>query len=77
MRITTQNHVRRDKHQVPRLFKEHKSYVLEEEQQKLKLDKFVADGAEEWDIKNAVSNLSNSISCLGRREGSLSDRIYS
>ena len=38
-----------------RLFKEHKSYVLEEEQQKIKLDKFIADGAEEWDIKNAVS----------------------
>lgn len=24
-------------------------------QQKLKVDKFVADGAEEWDIKNGVS----------------------
>lgn len=37
-----------------RLFKEHKSYILEEEQQKIKLDKFVANGAEDWDIKNAV-----------------------
>lgn len=40
-----------------RLFKEHKSYVVEEEQQQIKLDKFVANGAEEWDIKNAVSVL--------------------
>lgn len=37
-----------------RLFKEHRSYVLEEEQQKIKVDKFVADGAEDWDIKNGV-----------------------
>ena len=37
-----------------RLYKEHKSYILEQEQQKIKLDKLVADGAEEWDIKNAV-----------------------
>ena len=37
-----------------RLFKEHKSYIKEEEQQKVKLDKFIADNAEEWDIKNAV-----------------------
>ena len=28
--------------------------MLEAEQQKIKLDKFVADGAEDWDIKNAV-----------------------
>ncbi|KAI0815356.1 tubulin binding cofactor A-domain-containing protein [Irpex lacteus] len=43
-----------------RLFKEHKSYVLEEEQQKIKLDKFIADGAEEWDIKNARKMLEES-----------------
>ena len=43
-----------------RLFKEHRSYVLEEEQQKIKLDKFVADGAEDWDIKNAVCARLNS-----------------
>ena len=36
------------------LYKEHKSYILEEEQQKIKLDKFVANKAEDWDIKNAV-----------------------
>lgn len=40
------------------LYKEQKSYVVEAEQQKIKLDKFVADGAENWDIKNAVSTYS-------------------
>ena len=29
-------------------------YRKEAEDQQRKLDKFVADGAEEWDIKNAV-----------------------
>lgn len=29
-------------------------YRNEHTQQKLKVDKFVADGAEEWDIKNGV-----------------------
>ncbi|KAI0348160.1 tubulin binding cofactor A [Trametopsis cervina] len=43
-----------------RLFKEHKSYVVEEEQQKIKLDKFIANGAEEWDIKNARKMLEES-----------------
>lgn len=37
-----------------RLQKDHTLYQKEAEDQKLKLDKFVADGAEEWDIKNAV-----------------------
>lgn len=39
------------------LHKEHKSYIVEEEQQKIKLDKFVAGNAgneEDWDIRNAV-----------------------
>ncbi|THH30624.1 hypothetical protein EUX98_g3551 [Antrodiella citrinella] len=36
-----------------RLFKEHQTYEKEEVDQKIKLDKFVADGAEAWDIKNA------------------------
>ena len=31
--------------------------MLEEEQQKLKLDKFIANNAEDWDIKNAVCGL--------------------
>ncbi|KIP11705.1 hypothetical protein PHLGIDRAFT_437851 [Phlebiopsis gigantea 11061_1 CR5-6] len=43
-----------------RLFKEHRSYILEAEQQKIKLDKFVADGAEDWDIKNAKRMLEES-----------------
>lgn len=43
-----------------RLFKEHKSYVLEEEQQKIKLDKFIAENAEDWDIKNARRMLEES-----------------
>ncbi|PCH34130.1 tubulin binding cofactor A [Wolfiporia cocos MD-104 SS10] len=36
-----------------RLYKEHKSYQREEEEQKRKLDKFIADRAEDWYIKNA------------------------
>ncbi|OCH90060.1 tubulin binding cofactor A [Obba rivulosa] len=36
-----------------RLSKEHRSYQTEEEDLKRALDKFLADGAEEWDIKNA------------------------
>ncbi|KZT08633.1 tubulin binding cofactor A [Laetiporus sulphureus 93-53] len=35
-----------------RLYKEHKSYEREAEELKRKLDKFIADGAEDWDIKN-------------------------
>ena len=51
---------------VYRLFKEHRSYVLEEEQQKIKLDKFIADNAEDWDIKNAVrGTCSNTTSSCG------------
>jgi tubulin-specific chaperone A len=34
--------------------KEHNIYRKEAEDQKRKLDKFVDDGAEDWDIKNAV-----------------------
>jgi hypothetical protein len=37
-----------------RLLKEHGSYKDEIVQLQLKHDKFVAEGAEEWDIKNAV-----------------------
>jgi len=36
-----------------RLYKEHQSYEKEAEDQKRKLDKFIADDAEAWDIKNA------------------------
>ena len=38
-----------------RLLKEHQSYRKEVEEQNIKVNKLVADGAEEWDIKNAVS----------------------
>jgi len=37
---------------VKRLSKEHKLYRTEAEDQKKKVDKFLAEGAEEWDIKN-------------------------
>ncbi|KAI0081121.1 tubulin binding cofactor A [Panus rudis PR-1116 ss-1] len=37
---------------VKRLHKEHLSYQKEEEDLKRKLEKFLADGAEDWDIKN-------------------------
>ncbi|KAI0931463.1 hypothetical protein AcW1_001143 [Taiwanofungus camphoratus] len=43
-----------------RLAKEHKSYQKEEEQQKRKLDKLLADGAEDWDVKNARLMLAES-----------------
>ncbi|KAH9949340.1 tubulin binding cofactor A-domain-containing protein [Amylocystis lapponica] len=43
-----------------RLAKEHKSYQKEEEDQKRKLDKFVADRAEDWDIGNATRMLEES-----------------
>ena len=39
------------------LHKEHKSYIKEEQQQKIKLDKLIADNVnneEDWDIRNAV-----------------------
>ncbi|EIN14406.1 hypothetical protein PUNSTDRAFT_41634 [Punctularia strigosozonata HHB-11173 SS5] len=36
-----------------RLLKEHNSYRNEAEQLQLKRDKLIADGAEEWDVKNA------------------------
>ncbi|CAL1694220.1 unnamed protein product [Somion occarium] len=43
-----------------RLFKEHLSYQKEEEQLKRKLDKFIADGAEDWDIKNTRNMMEES-----------------
>ncbi|KAF7793476.1 hypothetical protein EIP86_004588 [Pleurotus ostreatoroseus] len=49
-----------------RLYKEHRSYILEEEQQKIKLDKFVAENAEDWDIKNAVRDYSYGVLCYRR-----------
>ncbi|KAF8899171.1 tubulin binding cofactor A-domain-containing protein [Infundibulicybe gibba] len=43
-----------------RVFKEHKTYLKEAEDQQRKLDKFIADGAEEWDIKNATRMMEES-----------------
>jgi hypothetical protein len=37
-----------------RLGKENVLYTKEAEVQKRKLDKFIADGAEDWDINNGV-----------------------
>lgn len=42
---------------VIRLSKEHALYRKEAEQQQRKLDKFIADGAEGWDINNGVREL--------------------
>jgi len=39
---------------VKRLAKEHVSYGKEAEELQRKVDNFIADGAEEWDIKNGV-----------------------
>jgi len=43
-----------------RLLKEHNLYQKEAEDQKIKLDKFVAEGAEDWDIKNATKMMDES-----------------
>ena len=60
-----QNTEQRSRHGVAacRLYKEHRSYILEEEQQKIKLDKFIAENAEEWDVKNAVREYSYGVLC--------------
>ncbi|KAI0756552.1 tubulin binding cofactor A [Daedaleopsis nitida] len=43
-----------------RLYKEHRLYQKEEEDLKRKLDKHIADNAEEWDIKNTRRMLEES-----------------
>ncbi|KAI0673586.1 tubulin binding cofactor A [Trametes maxima] len=43
-----------------RLYKEHRLYQKEEEDLKRKLDKFVAEKAEDWDIKNTRRMLEES-----------------
>ncbi|GJE86283.1 tubulin binding cofactor A [Phanerochaete sordida] len=58
-----------------RLFKEHRSYVLEEEQQKIKLDKFIADNAEDWDIKNARRMLEESHKMIDDTAKRLGDAV--
>ncbi|OSD06131.1 tubulin binding cofactor A [Trametes coccinea BRFM310] len=43
-----------------RLYKEHRLYQKEEEDLKRKLDQYVADNAEEWDVKNTRRMLEES-----------------
>ena len=47
-----------------RLAKETKLYGTETTALEVKRDKFIADGAEEWDIKNAVSCSQKTISVI-------------
>lgn len=58
---------------VCRLLKEQISYHEEAEAQKRKLDKFIADKAEDWDIKNAVRVTSIQFDCLLTHFPDLSD----
>ncbi|KAI8981211.1 tubulin binding cofactor A [Trametes punicea] len=43
-----------------RLYKEHRLYQKEEEDLKRKLDQYIADNAEEWDVKNTRRMLEES-----------------
>ncbi|KAJ6601370.1 tubulin binding cofactor A-domain-containing protein [Mycena vulgaris] len=67
-----------------RLKKEHELYQKELVDQKLKKDKLIADGAEEWDIKNAgrmedesEKMIKDSAARLGKAYGELRDLIVS
>ncbi|KAG6879452.1 hypothetical protein C0992_002583 [Termitomyces sp. T32_za158] len=67
---------------VKRLFKEHALYTKEAEEQQKKLDKFVAEGAEDWDIKNGTRMMEeankmivDSANRLGKAAGELRDLI--
>jgi len=67
-----------------RLFKEHNTYRKEAEDQQRKLDKFIAEKAEDWDIKNATrmmeeSNkmIKDSAERLGKAVGELRDLVVS
>ncbi|KAJ7750323.1 tubulin binding cofactor A-domain-containing protein [Mycena metata] len=67
-----------------RLKKEHELYQKEAVDQKIKQDKLVADGAEEWDIKNAGKMLDESEKMIkdsagrfARAYGELRDLIVS
>jgi len=69
---------------VTRLKKEYELYQKEAVDQKLKKDKFVADGAEDWDIKNAGKMLDESEKMikdsserLGKAYGELRDLVVS
>ncbi|KAI0715096.1 tubulin binding cofactor A [Earliella scabrosa] len=54
-----------------RLYKEHKLYQKEEEDLKRKLDKYIADNAEEWDIKNTRRMLEESGKMIADSAGRL------
>lgn len=60
-----------------RLSKEYLLYIKEAEQQQAKLAKFVADGAESWDIGNATRMLEESNKMIkdseGRRDKAVAD----
>ncbi|KAL0951716.1 hypothetical protein HGRIS_008392 [Hohenbuehelia grisea] len=67
-----------------RLFKEHNLYRQEATDQQAKLDKFKANNAEEWDIKNATRMLEesnkmivDSASRLGKAVADLRDVLVS
>ncbi|TFK41911.1 tubulin binding cofactor A [Crucibulum laeve] len=67
---------------VKRLHKDNVTYQKETEQQKQKLDKFIAQGAEDWDIKNGTRMLeesnkmvNDSATRLGKATGELRDLI--
>ncbi|KAG5645346.1 hypothetical protein DXG03_006408 [Asterophora parasitica] len=67
---------------VKRLSKEHALYKTEAGQQQQKLDKFVADGAEGWDINNATRMMEeankmivDAANRLGKATGELKDLI--
>jgi len=51
-----QNSPRADAH-VLRLLKEHVLYAKEAEEQQRRVDKLIADNADEWDTKSAVCGL--------------------
>jgi hypothetical protein len=58
-----------------RLWKEHNMYRQEALQLKAKLDKLVADGADEYDIKNAVGHLL-SVFCMCSFAGGFRKRYW-
>ncbi|KAG5340748.1 hypothetical protein E4T56_gene16648 [Termitomyces sp. T112] len=67
---------------VKRLVKEQALYRKEAEEQQKKLDKFIAEGAESWDIKNGTRMMEeankmivDSANRLGKAAGELRDLI--
>ncbi|KAK7686602.1 hypothetical protein QCA50_010202 [Cerrena zonata] len=58
-----------------RLFKEHKSYTKEAEDLQRKLDKFIADEAEAWDIKNTRNMMEESKKLIKDTDKRLGDAV--